>query len=206
MKNSLILITAAVLSLAACEKAEDKLFLYCDEELYIGHYGGPATIRFYSNNDWEISSSEPWLTVSPSSGKAKEGAIEVVLNYPEQDQFEPKTATLTITSKGNSKNVFLTQPAKHVFEYSPKVFNLSSDAQNIELTISSNYEYNFFSSECEDWVKAVETKGAPTTETKVFSVSANDSHEERVGHFYIKDLYYITQDIDVITIRQAGKQ
>lgn len=32
MKNSLILIAAAVLSLAACEKAEDKLFLYCDEE------------------------------------------------------------------------------------------------------------------------------------------------------------------------------
>lgn len=203
------MLTVAVLFASSCNKEEPKLFFYNyfhENYVNLDPQGGECELFFYSNNDWKVSTSDDWVTVTPSSGTANDGAISVVVSYPEA-LYEPRTSLLTLSSRGISADIELIQDSRHVFSYSPKEFSISCEAQTIELEITSNFDYDFFiSKECESWVMPVKTKSTPTTEVMVFNVSANDIPEERTGSLYIKDKYFITQNIDVIRIRQTGKK
>lgn len=69
MKRSLFLILGASLlcSLAACHREDPEIELDTASVAVLAE-GGNATVSFTCNYKWSAQASEPWITVSPTSG------------------------------------------------------------------------------------------------------------------------------------------
>ena len=66
----------------------------------------PKTLYIDSNTNWDVSSSESWLTVSPTSGTNRQ-TVEV--NAETNTSTSPRTATLTFSGSGISRTINVTQ-------------------------------------------------------------------------------------------------
>ena len=71
--------------------------------------GGSATISFTSTDAWsaEISPASDWLTISPTSGTAGSGSVNVTVKANESE--ESRSATIKITASTAEKSVAISQ-------------------------------------------------------------------------------------------------
>lgn len=92
-------------------------FVLSDTEVKFSSLGGVKEIELTADKDWTVSSSESWLTVSPSAGTASATAVTVTLTAGEYSQATPRTATVTFSAGGEDKaTVSVTQTAGDMFE------------------------------------------------------------------------------------------
>lgn len=93
-------------------------------------------------------------------------------------------------------------PVTHVFEYSPKSFELTVDAQRFEVNFAADHNFTvLLLPECEGWLKMVER----TSEKYVFEISENEGKEARKTNILIHDDAKVLQGYEQITVRQAGR-
>ena len=78
MRRLFTLALVFLLCLASCRKAP-VLTIPNPSNVELSADGSSATISFTANGDWRATSSDPWVTVSPSSGKASDGPISVTI-------------------------------------------------------------------------------------------------------------------------------
>lgn len=93
--------------------------------------GGTAAITFTTNSSWTVSSSAPWLTVSPKSGNASEEAIAVTATAGANATHDELTATVTIKADKLEKTVAFTQEAVPPFNpiASPLTLEATKDCE-----------------------------------------------------------------------------
>ena len=70
----LTVMSALTLSLSSCQKAPE-LSITGLTNVEISPDGGSANISFSTNRDWAISWSDPWISVSSSSGSGSKNPI-----------------------------------------------------------------------------------------------------------------------------------
>ena len=93
-------------------------------------------------------------------------------------------------------------PESHVFEYSPKSFVLSSDAQRFEVNFTADYDFTvLIPFESKGWIQRVEK----SSEKYVFEVSENNGEEARETNILVHDDALIHQGYEHINVRQAGR-
>lgn len=110
MKEKTILIFVSiclVLSFSACQK-EPVLSLTGLTNIELDASGGNQTISFQTNRNWTVSWSEPWITVSPSSGSASNGPITLNVRA-DANQGVARSATVTIRAEGLSQTINVKQ-------------------------------------------------------------------------------------------------
>ena len=143
--------------------------------------GGSEVISFTCNRDWSISSSEPWVQVSPSSGPASDAVVKVTFTAEPNAAYDARTANLTLTAADLTETITITQDAALGLMVSPKTFDLTNAAQTVEVTVQQNVNYLVEIDEsCKDWITNGATRGLATDKV-VFEIAANTSFGEREG-------------------------
>ena len=104
--------------------------------------GSSTSISFTANRDWTVSTSDSWVSVSPSSGSAVDGPIKVSVSCNPNTTFEDRTATITIRMEEFTQTLNVFQPANKGIVLPTKSFNLASGERSIEVEVQANVEYS----------------------------------------------------------------
>ena len=188
----------AALLLASCKK-EPFLTLSGPASVELSADGGSGTISFTGNNDWTASSSDSWVTVSPSSGTASDGPVTVTVKAAANTTFEDRSATVTIRSEGLTQSVTVRQSANLGVVVPTKSYPIASDARTIDVEVQANVEYSV--SVSDSWIKQAGTKGL-TSKTLSFAVEANGTYDARSATITIKPQ---SGEAQAISVTQAQK-
>ena len=188
----------AALLLASCKK-EPYLTLSGPASVELSADGGSGTISFTGNNDWTASSSDSWVTVSPSSGTASDGPVTVTVKAAANTTYEERSAMVTIRSEGLTQSVTVRQSANLGVVVPTKSYQIASDARTIDVEVQANVEYSV--SVSDSWIKQTGTK-ALTSRTLTFSVEANGTYDARSATITIKPQ---SGEAQAISVTQAQK-
>lgn len=175
---------ALLLAFSSCQKAPfltfagQKSFTFKDA-------GGSETITFSCNRAWTATTSESWLTVSPAKGDANEEGVRVTITCAANTTYDSRNATVTISSEGLTETISVSQDTNYGLMSEPTTFNLTNEAQNIEVEVKANVEYTItIDDACKDWISQVGTKALSSTKL-TFSIAANESYDDREGKITI---------------------
>ncbi len=174
----------AVICLAACQKAP---FLTMDgpRSYTFTDQGGSQSFSFSCNRDWTVSSSEPWLKISPLSGSASDGDITVTITCGANSSYDPRTCSVVIMSEGLSETISVSQDMNLGLIISPTSYELSNAAQTISVEVQSNIEYAvLIGDDAKDWISQVSTKGLVESIVSL-SIAENDGYM-RTGRISFK--------------------
>ncbi|MBR5724097.1 MAG: Ig-like domain-containing protein [Bacteroidales bacterium] len=195
-----LLCLTALLLLDSCKK-EPFLTLSGPASIDVNADGGSGSITFTSNTDWTASSSESWVSLSPSSGTASDGPITVTVKCNANTTYEDRSATVTLRGEGLTQSVTVRQPANLGVVLPNKSYDLTSDARTLDVEVQANVDYTV--SVSEGWIKQTGTKGL-TSKTLSFSVEENTTYDSRSATITVKPQTPGVQE-QVISVKQAQK-
>lgn len=184
----------------SCQKAPE-LTITSTSSIELSVDGSSGSITFTANRDWTASSSDPWVTISPSSGKASDGTVTVTVRCNANTTYDDRTATVTIRMEDLSKTVTVRQPANKGVILPKQVYDLQSGANSIDVEVQANVQYTVSTSA--DWIKQTGTKGL-TSKTLTFSIEENKTYDSREGKITIKPQDGSVQE-QVISVKQAQR-
>ena len=154
-------------------------------------------MSFETNSTWTASSNASWCTISPTSGGVGKASIKVLVS--ENDTYDDRNCGVTIKAGQATAVVSISQKQKNALILSPDEFSFESEGGSFEVVIKSNIDY-ILSSDV-SWITEVTTK-ALESRTHVFTVTANESSDDREGHVIVKS----AGKEDRITVLQLAKE
>ena len=141
--------------------------------------GGSQSFTFSCNRDWSVSSTESWVTVSPSSGSPADGDVTVRINCAPNTTYDARSATITVKVEDLSESITITQDTGIGLIVSPKTFDITNAEQIIEIEVQKNIQYSITIDDSgKSWITHTGTKGL-STEKATFSIAANDTYDNR---------------------------
>ena len=163
--------------------------------------GGTQSFSFTCNRDWSISTTEDWISVSPSSGTVSEEAVAVTIKCNPNSTYDPRTATLTVMAEDLAETITVNQETGIGLIVSPKTWELTNAKQVIEIEVQKNVQYSIaIDDESSQWIKQGGTK-ALTTDNVTFTIEENTSYDNREGKIVFKQLDgNLTESV---TVRQS---
>ena len=200
MKLSFISPLTVLVLFLSCQKAPE-LILTGPSSIELNADGSSSSITFTANRDWRVSSSDAWVTLSPSSGTASEGPVTVTVRCNANTTYDDRTATVTISMEELSQTVTVRQPANLGIVLPTQAFDLQSGAKNIDVTVQANVDYSVDISA--NWIKQTGTK-ALTSKTLTFNIEENKTYDAREGKITIKPKQAGVAE-QVISVKQAQK-
>ena len=145
--------------------------------------GGSQTITVTANKVWSASSTQGWIKVSPSSG---EGNAALSISCEGNTTYDSRTGNITIVSEELTQTISVTQSEGLGLLISQSEYNLSNDAQTIDVTVQANVQYTVdVDNACRDWIKQESTKGLSSNTIK-FAISKNEAYDGREGKITIR--------------------
>ncbi|MBR1487676.1 MAG: Ig-like domain-containing protein [Bacteroidales bacterium] len=200
MRKILSVLSVLALLVCACQKAPE-LTISGLTTMEVSADGGSGSITFTTNRDWSATCSAPWIHVGPNSGSASDGPISVMVRCDANTTYDPRSGSVTITAEGLTQTITVNQPANLGLIVPTKSYDLSSNANTIEVEVQANVPYMVSISD--SWVKQTGTKGL-TKNVLMFSVAENTSYDARSTTITIKSQTSGVAD-EVVTVRQAQK-
>ena len=181
------------------EPVVGKITLQSEDSFVFSDDGESHQVAFEATLDWTASASQDFVTVEPKAGQAGENAITIRIG--ENPQYEPRTATVTITCGEDNKTIDLTQKQKGALLLTESTVNVNAEGGMVTIVAkaTSNVTYAI-DSECAEWIKEP-VKAGLTEYNFDFLVLANESEEARSGKIVFTNE---TGDTETITIQQAG--
>ena len=187
-----------LLLLFSCQKAPE-LTITSPTNIELSVDGSSGSFTFTANRDWTISSSDSWVSITPSSGVASDEPITVTVRCGANTTYDDRTATVTITMEELSQSVTVKQPANLAIIVATQSFNLAPDARTIEVEVQANVQYTVAISA--DWIKQSNTKGLVANKLS-FNIKENKTYSAREGLITIKSQNSTVSD-QVISVKQA---
>lgn len=200
--SQILVLISMILMMASCQKAPF-VTLNTPRSFTFTQDGGTQSITFTCNRDWNVSSSESWIQVSPSSGSATDGEITVKITCAANTTYDPRSATVTLKVEELNEVIYISQDTGLGLLASPKSFDLTNEAQSIEIDVQKNVQYSIsIDDAAKSWITHTGTKGL-SSEKVSFSIAANTTYDNREGKITFKQ-----QNGDLsqtIQIKQAGQ-
>ena len=145
-------------------------------------------LEVQTNVDLEVAipeSAKDW--VSHIETKALEDKT-IVLKVAANTEYDPRTCEIQIKKKGEdySETIFIYQEELQGVVLSEKVFNVSSEKQNVEVKFQTNayVEYEV-AEDSKEWISVLQTKSMED-KVLVLAIDENTSFDERIGNVFIK--------------------
>lgn len=189
-----------LLTLSSCQKAPE-LTITSPASVELSADGSNGTITFTANRGWTASSSDSWVTVSPSSGEASDKPVTVTVRSNANTTYDDRTATVTIRMEELSQTITVRQPANLGIIVPTQAFVLTSEGRTIDVEVQANVQYTVDISV--DWIRQPGTKGLSTTQYS-FIIAENTTYDDREGKITIKSQNTSVPD-QIITVKQAQK-
>ena len=166
---------------ASCE--QPTMLSVSQTALSFENSGGNQSVTLTANKVWTASSNQGWLRVSPSSG---EGNATLSISCEGNTTYDGRTGNITIVSEELTQTISVTQAEGLGLLISQSEYNLSNEAQTIDVTVQANVLYTVeINNACRDWIKQESTKGLSSNTIK-FAISKNESYDGREGKINIK--------------------
>jgi len=160
--------------------------------------GSSTTIKLLCNNKWTVSAPD-WCTVSPSGGEGNEKEVQVTVTVKENAAYDGRSGSITFKSGDLTATLNVKQEADTGVVLPKNEYNISSDAQQLEVTVQANVQYSV---EIDvDWITLAESK-ALETETLLFDVMSNEGYDSRTG--LIDIINESTDETKTITVNQVA--
>lgn len=195
-----MLLCATLFLFASCQKAPE-LTVTSPSSIEFSADGSSGSITFTANRAWTASASDPWISVSPSSGEASDKPVTVTVRCNANTTYDDRTATVIIRMEDLSQTVTIKQPANLGILLSTQAFVLTSEARTIDVEVQANVQYAVETSV--DWIRQPGTKGLSSTKYS-FSIAENTTYDDREGKITIKSQNTSVPD-QIITVKQAQK-
>ena len=142
------------------------------------------TISFSTNVSWVAKSSDSWLKVSPSSGEG--GDVSIIVSADANPNYDPRTATITVTAEGLTKVFTFIQAERTGFLLSETNFSIGSEGGAIKIPIQANIEYSLtVDDNSKTWLSVTQTKSLANYNI-VLNVAKNETYEQRTGTAYVE--------------------
>lgn len=202
VKSIIISLLAGLLLIPSCETEKAPyLSMTGIRSLEFPKDGGSQVIAFTCNRPWRVSSSESWAQVSPPSGIAADGDIIVTITVSSNTTYDVRSANLTVEAEDMTEEITVSQAAGTAFIVSPTSYELTNDAQTIEVTVEQNVNYTVEIEESsKSWIEIINSKGL-TTDKVLFSIAANAEYDPREGS--ITFMQSGTGIKETVTVRQS---
>lgn len=141
--------------------------------------GGSQSFTLTCNRDWSVSTTESWISVSPSSGSASDGETTVTIRCNPNTTYDPRTATLTIKVEDLAETITVNQETGLGLIVSPTTLNITDEAQIIEIEVKKNVPYTVsIDYTGKEWIEFIGVKTL-SAEIATFSIAANEGYEDR---------------------------
>ena len=168
--------------------------------------GERATISFSTNKDWSVSLAETqngdnWCTVSPSSGKA--GNVTLTIVVASNTGYDDRNVVLKLSVDELTKSIMINQKQKDALTLTSNRFEVDKDGGIINLQVKSNIDYNVTVAEnSRTWIEPViseRTRGLSTSFYS-FAISPSEEYDKREG-----EIIFQSKDIsETVHIYQTG--
>ena len=194
-----LLCLTALLLLDSCKK--EPFLSVSPDSLSFPEGGGSKTVMISANYPWTASASGSGFSVSPSSG---EGDATVTVTAAPASSSDVATGSLSIRSEGLSASVKLEQEAKTTITVSGGgSVSVPAEGGSVKVDIQFNTDYDVeVESSAKSWISYSGTKALSSGKLE-FSVSANETTEDRTGKVTVKDKTGKAASV-TITFTQAG--
>ena len=212
MKKLFSLFTIATLLLAAaCDKTaeEDKPVDPENPQVEAGHitadldalvFGDSAetlTVSITTTKAWSASCDGDWVSFAPASGEA--GTFTVDVTVTANEEYEPRTATLTFVCDKDKARVVIGQVQKGAMVVALEPIQVPAEGGSFDIRVNTN---TIVKAEPDvDWISGAATKAL---EEKIFTFVAavNEAYEPRTGHI----VFTSTAGEQTVTVEQAAAE
>ena len=168
MKRFALLTLLIPFLFASCDKTEEvePVLTISQESLDAPAEGSTTTIKLLCNNKWTVTSPE-WCSVTPSGGDGNDKEVQVTVDIKGNTTYDSRSGSITFKSGNLTATLNVSQATNHGVVLPKNEYNISSDAQQLEVTVQANVQYSV---EIDvDWITQVEAK-ALETETLLFDM------------------------------------
>ena len=185
MKKILIPLFCLLLCLSCKkEEAEPPYLEISTDKITLSDQKLSEAITIESNYDWVIPSSAlpSWVNLSATSGTA--GIVTLTISAVANSDYYPRTAEIIVQGKEISRKIILSQKQKNAFILSSNSFHVSLKAQDIDILLQKNMEYDVSTSA--SWLSIVPTKRGLEEDKVTVRIEQNFNFEERKGEVIFK--------------------
>lgn len=200
MKRLALLTLLIPFLFASCDKTEEvePVLTISQESIETPAGGGTTAIKLLCNNNWTVTSPD-WCSVTPSGGDGNDKEIQITVTVKENTTYDSRSGSITFKSGNLTATLNVSQAANQGMVLPKNEYNISSDAQQLEVTVQANVPYSV---EIDvDWITQVEAK-ALETETLLFDVMSNEDYDPRTG--IINIINESTDETTTITVNQVA--
>src|SRR5688572_720303 len=127
------IVTVTASSCSGDDPAADPELIVSTEALSFSNEGEAKFFHIKSNLDWEVTSSESWLTVSPGSGSA--GTIKIDVVAEANPLTAERTATLTAKTGSLIETITATQGASSILVVEQDEFDVAVEGGELIVPI-----------------------------------------------------------------------
>ncbi len=153
----------------------DKPFSVSPASLEFEADAASAPVTVDTDEKWDATRSDNWITLSKGSGAA---SGQLTVRVGSNTKYEDRTAMITVTCGTRSAQIKVTQRARKAILLSAGETQLGHTEQTFSVDVESNVDYDVRIEAGVQWIKRIEVK-ALTKKTYAFSVEANPSTEPR---------------------------
>ena len=176
-----------------------KITLQGEDAFTVSDEGGQLEVAFNATLGWTASSSEEFVTVEPKTGEA--GDVSVTLTVAENDSYDPRTATVTLTCDEDVKTIEITQKQKGALLFTESTIAVSAEGGNVEVVAKANSNVTYaIADDAKAWIS--ELKGLVEYKFN-FIVTVNESELARTGQIVFTNE---TGQTETVIIQQAGTE
>ena len=168
-----VLLAALVVSCKKETPVEDALTLNSAAEVAVPVEGDVVTIKFNTNVAWTAASDQAWLTLTPASGEAGDASVKA--SAVKNESYDVRTAEVTITAGTKTAKVKVTQGQTDGLSIATAEYVVPAEGGEVEVTVSSNVDYEVVIPEAVDWITVSKTKGM-TDSKVVLNVAATQQY------------------------------
>ncbi len=210
--SRLIIASCLIISIVSC--VEPELIVNQGQnqtEFSIGSDGGSFTIPIRSNVDFTCSLSndcKSWCSITQTKAMKD---YSIVLSVKENNTYDSRTGTLTISYADKSTILTITQSQKDELILTQKEFIVGAEGGELKIPVSTNIQYSCTVMDgAQAWItiKQSQTKGLEDYNL-VLQIAKNESYDGRIGQVKIsgagkESFITITQkQVDALFIEQT---
>lgn len=205
MKYMMILSWIVIFWIASCSKEKINLTPELEvstEKIALSDAGEEKVFHVKSNVDWSVASSEPWLSLTPSTGG--NGTYRIEATASANSETGDRRAVIIVSVDNLSREIEVVQTAAILFSVSEDEYTVEQSVQEVVFTVESNAPYTLAFDG--DWMsRKSEPVLTGTSYQETIAIKENRNIFERKGAISIKQgdetvLVAITQEGSPLTV------
>ena len=163
--------------------------------------GGSQNVSFEATLEWTAAADADFVTVGPAGGEAGEARVTIAVD--ENQTYDDRTATVTLTCGEDTETIQITQKAVGALFITEKNYSVAAEGGVVTVAAQANSAVEFkIEDAAQTWITSSVAPSALENYTFNFEVAANESEDPRTGQIVFSN----ETGSETITISQAGAE